>query len=468
MAFRLRRGTDSERLLITPLEGELIYVTDYQTEGVSPLYIGDGITLGGNPVDTTAFLDLGGQSIANLADVDIGNDSTVPVDGDVLAYHAASGDWRASAAAAGGATTLSALTDVDIAGVLNDDILVYNSVSAQFERETFRLFSLRDIDINSPIDGDFLSFNSVSGNYENQQLTLDALKDFDETGFKNKDSVIAYNEVTEKFEPRDYLNLDVYSDDSSILVDAATGQFFGIFNGTLNGTHVGNLQGNVEGGDIQANDGSTVLTSGTDGTDAVFIGSVNGPVFGELIGSVFGEDSSLLIDAANGTVNADLVTDRLVVPSGSNDFVIEKNEDNAALRLSAVYTTDESASTSTWGQILFELNDANGQTTTGIIGGQTAGIYIGSDPTGGFGDLGLFAQFKEGALKLGGFNPEEKLDVNGNAKVSGFVQFGSLTTTERNGLTAAAGMVIWNETTAQFEGFNGTNWINLVDGVIST
>ena len=28
MALRLRRGTDSERLLITPAEGELIYATD--------------------------------------------------------------------------------------------------------------------------------------------------------------------------------------------------------------------------------------------------------------------------------------------------------------------------------------------------------------------------------------------------------------------------------------------------------
>ena len=81
--------------------------------------------------------------------------------------------------------------------------------------------------------------------------------------------------------------------------------------------------------------------------------------------------------------------------------------------------------------------------------------------------VGKFSQFKEGSLKLGGFNPAEKLDVDGNAVVSGFVQFGSLTTAERNALTAAAGMVIWNSTTTQFEGFDGTNWINLVDGVTS-
>lgn len=43
MALRIRRGTDSERLTIVPVEGELIYATD-----TKKLYIGDGTTTGGN------------------------------------------------------------------------------------------------------------------------------------------------------------------------------------------------------------------------------------------------------------------------------------------------------------------------------------------------------------------------------------------------------------------------------------
>lgn len=433
MALRLRRGTDSERLLITPAEGELIYTTD-----TKKLYVGDGVTVGGNPVDTDTDTDTNvdvANALASLSINDLGDvnaDSTVANTGDILAYDAASGDWRATPP--GELTELNSLSDVNLAGVL---------------------------------DGEIIAFNSATGNFENQQNTLLNLKDFDETTTRKANSVIVYNEATGFFENSDVIKVDLYSDDSSILVDAATGQFYGIFNGTLNGTHIGTLEGNVLGGDIQANNGVPILTSGTDGTDAVFTGSMNGVVFGELIGSVFGENSSLLIDGINGTVTADLNTDRLVLPSASNDFVIEKTDDTAALRLSAIYTTDESASTSTWGQILFELNDSNGQTTPGIIGGQTGGIYIGTDPTGAFADFGKFSQFKEGGLKLGGFNPAEKLDVEGNAVISGFVQFGSLTTAERNGLTAAAGMVIWNNTTTQFEGFDGTNWINLVDGVTS-
>lgn len=48
MALQIRRGTDAERLAITPLAGELIYTTD-----TKKLYVGDGVTAGGNQVDTT-------------------------------------------------------------------------------------------------------------------------------------------------------------------------------------------------------------------------------------------------------------------------------------------------------------------------------------------------------------------------------------------------------------------------------
>ena len=58
--------------------------------------------------------------------------------------------------------------------------------------------------------------------------------------------------------------------------------------------------------------------------------------------------------------------------------------------------------------------------------------------------------------------PDEKLHVNGNAKVSGFVQFGSFTTTERNALTAANGMVIYNSSDNKFQGYENGAWVNLI------
>src|SRR6056300_1166282 len=50
MALQLRRGTNAERLAITPVLGELIFVTDYSSAAVAPLFVGDGTTVGGNPV----------------------------------------------------------------------------------------------------------------------------------------------------------------------------------------------------------------------------------------------------------------------------------------------------------------------------------------------------------------------------------------------------------------------------------
>ena len=66
MAFKIRRGTNAERLTIIPAQGELIYTTD-----TKKLYVGDGTTTGGNAVDdmtgiaTTSYVD---QKIDDLVD----------------------------------------------------------------------------------------------------------------------------------------------------------------------------------------------------------------------------------------------------------------------------------------------------------------------------------------------------------------------------------------------------------------
>ena len=55
MALQLRRGTNAERGAITPALGEIVYVTDYSTAGVAPLFVGDGVTVGGNPVGASSL-----------------------------------------------------------------------------------------------------------------------------------------------------------------------------------------------------------------------------------------------------------------------------------------------------------------------------------------------------------------------------------------------------------------------------
>lgn len=76
MALRLRRGTDTERQLITPLEGELIYTTD-----LKEMWVGDGSTLGGLRVSGVIP-----SSIDDLDDVEI---LVTPTVGQVLKWDGA-------------------------------------------------------------------------------------------------------------------------------------------------------------------------------------------------------------------------------------------------------------------------------------------------------------------------------------------------------------------------------------------
>ena len=58
MPLQIRRGTDAERVTITPVEGELIYTTDDQR-----LYVGDGTTVGG--IQITGYTNEDAQDTVN-------------------------------------------------------------------------------------------------------------------------------------------------------------------------------------------------------------------------------------------------------------------------------------------------------------------------------------------------------------------------------------------------------------------
>jgi hypothetical protein len=92
MALRLRRGTDAERGLITPLQGEIIYTTD-----TKKIYVGDGAAVGGilvGPFAATDFdvindttpqlggdLDLNGNNIIGTGNINI--DGTITATGNI-------------------------------------------------------------------------------------------------------------------------------------------------------------------------------------------------------------------------------------------------------------------------------------------------------------------------------------------------------------------------------------------------
>ena len=110
MAFKIRRGLESERTTITPLEGEPLYTTDTHL-----LYIGDGSTAGGNLVGGASYFSA-------MTDVDVAGVS----DGYFLTYDAFLGKWVVTASTGSESITeLSGLTDVDTSTALDGQVLTY-------------------------------------------------------------------------------------------------------------------------------------------------------------------------------------------------------------------------------------------------------------------------------------------------------------------------------------------------------
>lgn len=83
MALQIRRGTNVQRLLYTPLIGEMVFVTDYQTAGADPIYVGDGVTPGGVAVGQNAVLGGTVEGDINLNTHSITGNGTINTTGDI-------------------------------------------------------------------------------------------------------------------------------------------------------------------------------------------------------------------------------------------------------------------------------------------------------------------------------------------------------------------------------------------------
>lgn len=112
MALRLRRGTNAQRLLITPTEGELVYTTDTKR-----LWVGDGSTVGGIVVNSGIA-----QSLNDLLDVDL---TLPPLTGQILKFNG-----TAFVAAEEGAFTPGGDYHIDITNAT--DQIVVDSVTSNF------------------------------------------------------------------------------------------------------------------------------------------------------------------------------------------------------------------------------------------------------------------------------------------------------------------------------------------------
>jgi len=296
MSLKLRRGTNAERLTITPELGELIYTTDSKQ-----LYAGDGTTVGGTLVSYAGSvggamgsnLVLSGFAITGAGNINI--EGTITSTGNIVSNG-----------------NITAAGDI----IANGNIVLGNSNTD----------------------------NVTIGADVNSNIIPNVTDTFDLGSTAQRWNTLHVNNVFGDLEG------NVRADDSSILVDARTGVLRGVHIGSLQGNVAGNVAGNVTGdvtGAVRAAGGQIIADNGTDGTDAQFYGTfngtLNGPVtngvlttelyndpswvttlngskiFGlinnisivnsNLQGDVFADDSTLLVDAQEGVLRGTHIGD---------------------------------------------------------------------------------------------------------------------------------------------------------------
>ena len=233
MALQVRRGTNAERLSITPLAGELIYVTD-----TKQLYIGDGVTVGGTTsiagtidsllADTTPQLggplDLNGHNITGTGSINI--DGTITATGNINLGDGAGDDV------------------ISLNGVISGHVLPQTDTTWNIGAPTFQFKEawINQLNVENQITAGRINASIIS---DDSTVVFDAI-----SGTLNASALIGTfngNVIGD-------VNGSVFGDDSSMLIDGLRSRVTGIvdttnINITAEGTEVTllNISSNVVG-----------------------------------------------------------------------------------------------------------------------------------------------------------------------------------------------------------------------------
>jgi hypothetical protein len=195
-----------------------------------------------------------------------------------------------------------------------------------------------------------------------------------------------------------------------------------------------------------------------------------------IFGSIYNDDSTLMLDNRASIINVEnviagqLESPRIITPidltiqptqTGRSSLrILGKESSPEMLLIKQDNNLDLSGTSSAYGRLVFSRDDINGEAVGSLITGNDFRIVQGVPLNGTF-EPSNFCTWTGTGLGVGKLDANETLDVEGNAVASGFVQFGSFTTTERDEITAANGMVIYNTTDNKFQGYQADTWINL-------
>jgi hypothetical protein len=367
MALRLRRGTDAERLLITPVEGELIYTTD-----TKKLYAGDGSTAGGNIVTGSGGGGGGSATLDGLTDTDL----TGASNSDVLTYNSSTSKWESVAVPGVGIITLNTLNDVNTAGTTTADLLQYDGV--HFVPKSIQEVILDDTIVNSMIaDASIGTLQLAPGNtYDGAHL-----------GSFDGD-----------------LKGSVFAEDSSIMVDSLSGVISGnVDNSITNSTEL----------TLSGTDAGISITSGQNADDSFSLFDIKVSKDGDV-------GSSIVFSKSRGTPAAPTALQDADEIMGINYFGYDSDNSPAVAAVIQVAVNGTVGSGAVPGSILLATANAAGTPTPALL-----------------------------------------VDSSQATNFQGAATFANMTTGVRNALTPAAGMVVFNTTETKLQVYTGSAWADL-------
>jgi hypothetical protein len=480
MALQIRRGTDAERQLITPLQGELIFTTD-----TNRLYVGDGTTLGGVAVDTAGTG--GGASVLNdLTDVtisglttgqvlkwngtawvngtdEVGSGTTIssindipdvsittPVSGQVLKFNGSAWVNDTDLNDGNGAIALGDITDVDIVTPLAGQVLKFdgfNWVNGTDENLTSLTISdLTDTSISSLVEGNSLIWNGLD--WVNSFVSLDSLLDvniltpqlndiiyFDGLNWSNKQLSLedAADVIVSNVLENEYLKWDGSSWANSILsiqddLLPALGGDLSLNNFNIQGSGNISISGSISNSVVNiTNDSITsssgFITLGSEENSADITAYLNGRLRVYGIASVTGTGGAFIkLRQQRGTF--------------SSPLRVEVNDWLGGLEFSAYADTDTVAET---GLVFMQNDGTNWPLDSNYISSRFVVV-----PTTNTGYSSRILTF----------------DKNGILSTSVWRSSG-LSSTDIASLTPTNGMIVYNTTTNKFQGYQNGAWINL-------